>query len=93
MVRDLPLRLRRILEQVGLDVLEVSTIMHCPRVLAVTMAGVLERYTTSDTQRRFLRVLMAFERLSRWPTRFLTGHFVAIRALKTDNGVLTTNHQ
>jgi SAM-dependent methyltransferase len=88
-----PLRLRRVMEEVGFGVLEVGAIMHCPRVLAVCVAGILERHATPDTQRRFLRLLMAFERLSRWPTRFLTGYFVAVRATKTETPGPRTNYQ
>ena len=77
-----PLRLRRILRHIGFQVLEVSAVMHCPRVFAVAVAGSLERHAGPETHRRFLRFLMTFERLSRWPTRFLTGHFVAVRAIK-----------
>ena len=64
------------------EVLEVTAVMHCPRLLAVRMAHVLERWASPKTQRRFLRLLMAFERLSSWPTRFLTGYLVAVRAIR-----------
>ncbi len=77
-----PLRLRRIVQQAGLKVLDVSAVMHCPRVFAVAIARMLEKHAGQETHRRFLRFLMTFERLSRWPTRFLTGHFVAVRAIK-----------
>jgi hypothetical protein len=56
--------------------------MHCPRVFAVAMAHVLERSASPTVQKRFLRLLLAFERMSRWPTRFLTGYFVAAEAIK-----------
>jgi SAM-dependent methyltransferase len=45
-------------------------------------ARVLTSYAETKTQRRFLQLLLSFERLSCRPTRFLTGHFVAVRALK-----------
>ena len=77
-----PRRLGRILSQVGLDVGEITAVMHCPRVLAVAMAGLLEKRASAKTQRCFLRLLIAFEHLASWPTRFLTGHFVAVRASK-----------
>lgn len=80
--RSLPPRLR----QVGFGVEEVGSVMHCPRLLAVPIARILERYASQEAQRRFLRVMMAFEYLSRWPTRFLTGHFVAVRAVKSFAG-------
>ena len=77
-----PRRLRRVLQQVGFEVVEVHAVMHCPRLLAVNLAQVLEGRTGPAVQRGLLRCLMAFEGLSRWPTRFLTGHFIAVRALK-----------
>ncbi|MBI3797384.1 MAG: methyltransferase domain-containing protein, partial [Deltaproteobacteria bacterium] len=77
-----PRRLREVLQQVGFEVLEVGAVMHCPRVFAVVIARLLERHTGQESQRRFLRFLLAFEHLAYWPTRFLTGHFVAVRATK-----------
>jgi SAM-dependent methyltransferase len=77
-----PRRIRRILPQVGFEVLEIGAVLHCPRFLAVACAGVLERYTTREIHKRFLCLLLAFERLSQWPTRFLTGCFVVVRAEK-----------
>ena len=79
-----PRRLRRILQQVGFGVLEVEAVMHCPRVFAVAVARMLEGRARKGIRRAFLRSLMAFEHLSRWPTRFLTGYFVAVRAVKTE---------
>jgi SAM-dependent methyltransferase len=77
-----PYRLQRLLKEVGFKILEVDTIMHCPRVLAVAIACWMERHASPKTQRVFLDFLMVFERLSHLPTRFLTGHFIAIRAMK-----------
>jgi SAM-dependent methyltransferase len=77
-----PRHLCRTLEQVGFEVDQVTAVMHCPRVLAVAVSRLLGRYASPGIQDRFLRLLMAFERLSQWPTRFLTGHFVAVRAVK-----------
>jgi hypothetical protein len=70
------------MQEVGFEVRAVEAIMHCPRVFVVALARLLEGRLGLATQRRLLRGLMAFERLARWPTRFLTGHFVAVRAIK-----------
>ena len=77
-----PRHLRHVLEKVGFEVSKMRAIMHCPRVLAVPLARLLERLTTRKTQNRLLRVLMAFERMAQWPTRFLTGYYVAVLAAK-----------
>lgn len=77
-----PTRLQRLLKETGFNVVEVEAIMHCPRVLAVAMARWMDRHASLKTQRGFLRFLMAFECLSRLPTRFFTGHFIAVRAMR-----------
>ena len=77
-----PSHLCRILEKSGFKVAEIDAVMHCPRVLAVAMASILQKYAGAKTQKRFLRALTAFEHLSRFPTRFLTGYFVAVKAIK-----------
>ena len=40
------------------------------------------RHAAVSTQRRVLNSWMALEGLAQWPTRFLTGHFVAVLAVK-----------
>lgn len=77
-----PRSLGRVLQKVGFDVLEVGAVMHCPRVFAVALARLLAQHARQESQRRFLRFLLTFERLAYWPTRFFTGHFVAVRARK-----------
>lgn len=62
----------------GLVVRGTTAIMHCPRVAAVVAARRLERRGGEASRRRFARALMAFEWLERWPTRDLTGYFVAV---------------
>jgi SAM-dependent methyltransferase len=75
-------RLQYLLKETGFEVLEVDTIMHCPRILAVTIALWVEKHTSLRTQRSFSRLLTAFEKLSHLPTRFLTGYFVAVKVTK-----------
>jgi ubiquinone/menaquinone biosynthesis C-methylase UbiE len=74
--------LRRMVAEAGLEETEVTAIMHCPRVLGVALARMFERFGGGRAQARYLSTLMAFERLARWPSRFVTGHFIAIKATK-----------
>lgn len=74
--------LRAYARQAGLEVLETAAVMHCPRAPAVALAGWLQRRAHARHHERFLRCLRAFEELADWPSRFLTGHFVAIRAIR-----------
>jgi SAM-dependent methyltransferase len=77
-----PRGLRRILNGTGFDILETEAVMHCPRVLAVWIARWLQRHASRGLQQRYLRWLMDFECLANWPTRYLTGYFVAVKAVK-----------
>jgi SAM-dependent methyltransferase len=77
-----PRGLRREVRRAGFRVIETESVMHSPRVVAVAIAGLLQRHAKPRTQQRFLRGLMAFEKLARLPTRYFTGHFVAVRAVK-----------
>ena len=77
-----PRRLEAYCRNAGLDVLGTTAILHCPRALAVVGARLIEHRASGRTQYRYLEALTSFERLERWPTRFLTGHFTAIHARK-----------
>lgn len=74
--------LRRAVAETGFEVLAVDAVMHCPRVLAVPLARLLEPRLGPRGRARLLRRLMDWERLARWPTRFRTGHFVAVHAVR-----------
>lgn len=77
-----PARLRALLDETGFDTNSIGASVHCPRVVAVHLARLVERYASSSTQEAFLRLLMRFEHLARWPTRFRTGYFVVAFAQK-----------
>lgn len=75
-------RLKSALEELQFEVVEATSVIHFPRVIAVALANILEKYAPARHQKIFLRFLSAFERLAKWPTQFFTGHFVAAKAVK-----------
>lgn len=77
-----PPRLRKMVRGAGLDVIEVKALMHCPRLLGVWCGAILDRFAPAGVREPYIRSLMAMERLASVPTRFLTAHFVAVRAVK-----------
>jgi SAM-dependent methyltransferase len=77
-----PKLLRRILIDVGFDVVDIKAVMHHPSLIAVAVACLLQRHASCEIQERYLGLLRSLERLSEWPTRFVTGHYVAVRARK-----------
>lgn len=77
-----PRWLQRKIRDVGFDVLEVSALLHCPRVLAVAAAALVHRLGSTATQRGYVDWLRSFESLSRWPSRFRTGYYIGVVARK-----------
>ncbi len=70
------------LKQSGFEIIKTGSVLHCPRVFAIVLARIIDRMAITSIRRRFLRFLMAFEHLEKWPTRYLTGHFIAVLAEK-----------
>ncbi len=64
-----PSELQRLLAMTGFDVQTTTAIMHVPRVIALAVGGGMD-------------AMLGLERLGRLPTRFLTGQFLAARAVK-----------
>jgi SAM-dependent methyltransferase len=66
-----------------LDVADTTAIMHCPPQLAAhASARIAPKSADSEIECRHLRRVLPFEAMERWPTRHLTGHFVAALAVK-----------
>jgi SAM-dependent methyltransferase len=75
-------RLRQVLPPVGFEILAQDAVMHAPRAIAVIVAELVAQHGNERAQRRLLEILAGCERMSRWPTRYVTGHFVAVSAVK-----------
>jgi len=86
-----PHALRRALEEIGFRVSAMTTIMHCPRVFVVPFTQFIQRVAGPQPQKRLLRLLRAFERLSCLPTSYLSGHFVAVLAEKQEETIICRN--
>lgn len=78
-------RLVGLLERSGFAVEATEAIMHCPPQVASKLA---ERFSNGASaerlEERHLRRVLRFESLAEWPTRYLTGHFVAACAIRSD---------
>lgn len=84
-----PRRLAQLLRDEGFDLREQAAIVHAPRIPAVLVGTALERRADGRAHARYLRFLAAFERAGHWPTRYLTGNFVAVHALRRLDGEAT----
>ena len=74
-----PPALATLVRSCGLDIRHTTAILHCPRVVAVAAARFFEQSGVAS-QERLLAAMAAWERLERWPSRYVTGHFTAILA-------------
>jgi SAM-dependent methyltransferase/GNAT superfamily N-acetyltransferase len=70
------------LEALGFTVTDVTAVAHAVRAPAIWLVALAERLNVPRVQRRIGRILDAFERLERWPTRYRTGYYLAFRAEK-----------
>jgi SAM-dependent methyltransferase len=80
-------RLIALLDRAGFDVEATEAIMHCPPQVAGKLAERLGGDGSAATlQDDHLRRVLRFEALGRWPTRYLTAHFVAAWAIRRSPG-------
>lgn len=70
------------LRAAGFEVRQMTAVLHCPRAIAVALAGPASHLGTSG-QEMFLRMLGMFEVLEQMPTRWLTGHYLAVHAVRS----------
>jgi SAM-dependent methyltransferase len=78
-----PGRLEVLAREAGLHPMEMEAMMHCPRLPAVVLSRALARLGWDRAADGFVRGLLAWERLAGWPTRYRTGYFVALKAVRT----------
>ncbi len=77
-----PRRLRALVEQAGLELEEIGAVMHCPRMPAVLIANLLDRVGSDRLAASFSNSLLWWEKLERLPTRYLTGYFIRVVAIR-----------
>jgi SAM-dependent methyltransferase len=77
-----PRHLAIMVRQAGLEPLELGTMMHCPRLPAVLAAQALDRFGSERLKALFLRILTWWESLGGLPTRYWTGYFLALKAVR-----------
>ena len=70
------------LEARGLVIQQTQHQMHLPRIFGLHLCRMLD--PSWNVSVRWLRCMLAFERLGRWPTAPFTGHFVAIHARRPE---------
>ncbi|MFM7085655.1 MAG: class I SAM-dependent methyltransferase [Cyanobium sp.] len=75
-----PRALAKAVRAAGFDPLTITAVMHCPRVIAVALARLVERLPSACGE-TMMDCLMACERLEPLPSRWITGHYIAVHAI------------
>jgi SAM-dependent methyltransferase len=70
-------RLSRLIEGAGFEVRATEAIMHCPPQVTASLSARFSSGRPPAGTANHLRRVLRFEALGRWPTRYLTAHFVA----------------
>jgi len=70
------------LESIGFEAADSTIIVHSPRALAIWVGSLLGRTKWEGMKACFGRLLRALEGMERFPTKHLTGYFVAVKAIK-----------
>jgi len=76
----------RMLTDAGFEILDVTAVVHAPRVLFICLIGLFEKLHWKLAIRATSSALAAFEHLQRLPTRFVTGYYLAYRLRKRGGG-------
>ena len=74
----------RLAKEAGFRVDFLGATFHSPRVLMVSLARLIDWIGNPRLHSGFVNSAGVFERLSNWPTRFLTGHMIVISARKLE---------
>lgn len=74
--------LKKALESQGFKIEAMGAVMHYPRILAVAGASIFQKCAGEKARKRYVDFLMSFEKLSSLPSRYLTGYFIAVKAVK-----------
>ncbi len=77
-----PAKAETLVREAGFRVLEKTAVMHAPRVMAIPVMRAFGGRSNGRRSAMLSRLAMAFEGLGSAGTRYVTGHFVAIRAIK-----------
>ena len=77
-----PSQLKHLLGELDFNIQRMEAILHCPRVLAIAISRIMQRRGSPQAIKRYLSFLAGFERLGRWPTRYVSGYYVAVNATK-----------
>jgi SAM-dependent methyltransferase len=73
----------RLLDDCGTEVTDLTAILHCPRMPMVQIAGIIDRLPNGRRlTQSLLKFLWMWEVGERWPSRFLTGYYLAACAVR-----------
>ena len=73
---------KKLLLSMGFLIVDATAIAHFPRLPAVVLARWADKRDSPKFRLRLGSVLSAFEAMAKWPSRFATGNYFAVKAVK-----------
>ena len=74
--------LKEVLQKLNFSVLDTTAFWHFPRILIVGAAWLIDKFILNKSKEKLLNFILSFESLSKSPTKYLTGQFIAAKAIK-----------
>jgi ubiquinone/menaquinone biosynthesis C-methylase UbiE len=74
--------LKKVLQELNFSVIATTAFWHFPRIIMAVMALLIHRFGSEKSRQRLFKIILSVENLSKLPTRYITGQFVAARAIK-----------
>ena len=74
--------LLRVLQSNGFRVVASTAIVHSPRIFAIWIGKILGEIGSERVRACFHRLLRVFELLEKLPTKYVTGYYVSVKAVK-----------
>ena len=72
----------RLLESIGFGACESTAVAHAPRIFAIRVGRILDKRGGKRIREWLRKLLRLFEHLEGLPTKYVTGYYVAVKAVK-----------
>lgn len=70
------------LQALGMHIEDVTVIAHAPRIFSIWLIRLLEKLGWHKLAYKVANLLYSCEIMERWPTKFFTGYYLALKATK-----------
>jgi ubiquinone/menaquinone biosynthesis C-methylase UbiE len=74
--------LKKVLQELNFSVIATTAFWHFPRIIMAVIGLLIHRFGSEKSRQRLFKIILSVENLSKLPTKYITGQFIAARAIK-----------